>query len=101
VVIIYAGTQGLLDDVEVKDIRAFEDGLYPFMEGSQGQLLADIESKKALDDDLRKRLTGAINEYKQDFKAKLGEKNQQKEQPKEKQKEQPKDQQKQTAGAAA
>src|SRR5579862_2596874 len=75
VVIIYAGTQGLLDDVEVKDIRAFEDGLYPYMDGAQGQLMADIESKKALDDDLRKRLTGAINEYKQDFKAKLEDKN--------------------------
>src|SRR5215469_6822182 len=85
VVIIYAGTQGLLDDLEVKDIRAFEDGLYPYMEGTQGQLLADIESKRALDDDLRKRLTGAINEYKQDFKAKLEDKNKEK----------------QTAGAAA
>ncbi|HEV2577523.1 MAG TPA: F0F1 ATP synthase subunit alpha [Acidobacteriaceae bacterium] len=89
VVIIYAGTQGLLDDVEVKDIRAFEDGLHPYMEGAQSQLLADIEAKKAFDDDLRKRLTGAINEYKQDFKAKLADKNQDK------------DQAKQTAGAAA
>jgi F-type H+-transporting ATPase subunit alpha len=44
------------------------------MEGAQGQLMADIESKKALDDDLRKRLTGAINEYKQDFKDQLAEK---------------------------
>jgi F-type H+-transporting ATPase subunit alpha len=85
VVIIYAGTQGLLDDVEVKNIRAFEDGLYPYMESAQSQLLADIESKKALDDDLRKRLTGAITEYKQDFKAKLEDKGQPK----------------QTAGAAA
>ncbi len=33
VAIIYAGTQGLLDDVEVKDIRAFEDGLYPYHGG--------------------------------------------------------------------
>jgi F-type H+-transporting ATPase subunit alpha len=113
VVIIYAGTQGLLDDVEVKDIRAFEDGLYPYMEGTQGQLLADIESKKALDDDLRKRLTGAINEYKQDFKAKLEdqkkdqdkskdqEKNKDQNKSKDQDKNKEKDQAKQTAGAAA
>ena len=30
VAIIFAGTQGLLDDVEVKDIRAFEDGFYSY-----------------------------------------------------------------------
>src|SRR6202451_2941740 len=56
VVIIYAGTQGLLDDVEVKDIRAFEDGFYSYMDSSASQVLADIEAKKALDDDLRARL---------------------------------------------
>src|SRR5580698_9588358 len=69
VVIIYAGTQGLLDDVEVKDIRAFEDGLYPYMEGAQGQLMADIATKKALDDNLKSRMTEAIKDYKQDFVA--------------------------------
>jgi F-type H+-transporting ATPase subunit alpha len=94
VVIIYAGTQGLLDDVEVKDIRAFEDGLYPYMDAAQSQLLADLESKKALDDDLRKRLTAALNEYKQDFKAKLQDKSKEAAS-------QEKDQAKQTAGAAA
>ncbi|HVG25992.1 MAG TPA: F0F1 ATP synthase subunit alpha [Acidobacteriaceae bacterium] len=73
VAIIYAGTQGLLDNVEVKNIRAFEDGFYPYMESTQSQVLADIESKRSLDDDLRKRLTGAINEYKQDFLAKVNE----------------------------
>jgi F-type H+-transporting ATPase subunit alpha len=69
VTIIFAGTTGLLDDVEVKDIRAFEDGFHPYMESANQQLLADIEAKKALDDDLRKRLTDAIKEYKADFLA--------------------------------
>jgi F-type H+-transporting ATPase subunit alpha len=69
VAIIFAGTQGLLDDVEVKDIRAFEDGFYPYLTSAQAQLLADIESKRALDDDIKKRLTGAINDYKHDFLA--------------------------------
>src|SRR5476649_898791 len=34
VVILYAGVNGLLDDVEVSDLRAFEDGLYPYLESS-------------------------------------------------------------------
>ena len=69
VAIIFAGTQGLLDDVEVKDIRAFEDGFYSYMDSSASQVLAGIESKKALDDDLRKGLKDAITAYKQDFLA--------------------------------
>jgi len=69
VAIIFAGTQGLLDDVEVKDIRAFEDGFYGYMDSAASQVLSDIESKKSLDDDLRQRLKDAINAYKQDFLA--------------------------------
>jgi F-type H+-transporting ATPase subunit alpha len=69
VAILFAGTQGLLDDVEVSDLRAFEDGYYPFLDSAHPDILADITKKKALDDDLRKRMTDAINEYKQDFLA--------------------------------
>jgi F-type H+-transporting ATPase subunit alpha len=69
VAILFAGTQGLLDDVEVSDLRAFEDGFYPYMDSSASQVLADIENKKALDDDLRGRLKDAILAYKQDFLA--------------------------------
>ena len=74
VAILYAGTQGLLDDVEVKDLRAFEDGYYPFLDSAHPDILSDIATKKALDDDLRKRLTDAINEYKKDFLAGLKDK---------------------------
>ena len=71
---IYAGTTGLLDDVEVKDIRAFEDGLYGYLDASAGQVMADLESKKALDDDIKKRLTDAIKDYKASFLASLKDK---------------------------
>src|SRR4051794_27195240 len=67
VAILFAGVNGLLDDVEVADIRAFEDGFYPYLEGSSPAILTDIATKKALDDDLTKRLTDAINEYKRQF----------------------------------
>jgi F-type H+-transporting ATPase subunit alpha len=74
VAILFAGTQGLLDDVEVKDLRAFEDGYYPFLDNTHPDILADIATKKALDDDLRTRLKNAINEYKADFLAGLKDK---------------------------
>ena len=65
--ILFAGTNGLLDDVEVRDIRAFEDGFHPYMQNSQSALLKTLEDKKAFDDDLKKKLTDAINEYKRNF----------------------------------
>src|ERR1700712_4949406 len=69
VAILFAGTQGLLDDVEVRDIRAFEDGFYDYMANAQAQVMTDIEAKKTLDDDIKGRLTDAIKQYKQDFLA--------------------------------
>jgi F-type H+-transporting ATPase subunit alpha len=69
VAILFAGTQGLLDDLEVGDIKAFEAGYYPFLDTSHPDILRDITTKKALDDDLRDRLKRAINEYKADFLA--------------------------------
>ncbi|HEY0307885.1 MAG TPA: F0F1 ATP synthase subunit alpha [Acidobacteriaceae bacterium] len=69
IALLFAGVNGLLDEVEVADLRAFEDGYYPFLEGTHADVLTDIATKKALDDDLRKRLTDAINEYKQIFLA--------------------------------
>jgi F-type H+-transporting ATPase subunit alpha len=67
VIILYAGTQGFLDDVKVADIRAFEDGLYKYLDSAQTGLLNDIATKKVLDDDLKKRISNALDEYKANF----------------------------------
>jgi F-type H+-transporting ATPase subunit alpha len=69
VAILFAGVNGLLDDVEVSGLRAFEDGLYPYLETVQPTILTDIATKKALDDDIKGRLTAAINDYKGNFLA--------------------------------
>jgi F-type H+-transporting ATPase subunit alpha len=74
VVILFAGVNGLLDDVEVADLRAFEDGFYPYLDASAPAILTDIATKKALDDDLKARLTAAIKDYKASFLADLKDK---------------------------
>ena len=74
VAIIFAGVNGLLDDVAVSDLRAFEDGLYPYLESTGSNVLSDIATRKAIDDDLKGRLTAAINDYKSDFLAERKEK---------------------------
>ena len=72
VIILFAGTQGYLDDLKVEQIRAFEDGLYPYLDSGQSQLLNDIATKKALDDDLRNRIHAALKEYKANFLSEHG-----------------------------
>jgi F-type H+-transporting ATPase subunit alpha len=67
VIILYAGTQGFLDDVKVADIRAFEDGLYKYLVSAQTGLLNDIATKKVLDDELKQRISNALDEYKANF----------------------------------
>ncbi len=74
VTIIFAGTNGLLDNVEVKDLRAFEDGFHPYMKSAQADILKTLEDKKSFDDELKKRLTDAINDYKGQFLAGLKDK---------------------------
>jgi F-type H+-transporting ATPase subunit alpha len=70
-VILFAGTQGYLDEFAVTDIRAFEVGLYKYFENAQTALLEDLTNKKALDDDLRAKLHAALKEYAANFKAEL------------------------------
>ena len=70
-VVLFAGTQGYLDDLKVTDIRAFEDGLYKYFATAQQALMADLTQKKQLDDDIRNRLHAALKEYSANFKAEL------------------------------
>jgi len=72
IAIIFAGAQGLLDDMPVDQVRPFEEFLYPFLERKHAALLADIASKKELSDELRERLTGALTEAKTEFSAARG-----------------------------
>jgi F-type H+-transporting ATPase subunit alpha len=64
VMIIYAVTNGFLDDVDVPAIRAWEKGFHEFMAAQHRALGDEIRTKKALADDLTARLRKAIEEYK-------------------------------------
>ena len=64
IVIIFAATEGFLDDIEISELGKFEVGLYSFMEVSKSDLFQEILEKKALDDELRKKLHETIAEFK-------------------------------------
>jgi F-type H+-transporting ATPase subunit alpha len=69
IVIIFAGTQGLLDDLPVEQCSQFEEGLYGFVDTAHGDLWEEIRAKKALDDGLRAKLAAVIQEFKTRFVA--------------------------------
>ena len=69
ILLIFAGTQGHLDDLELSEIRAFELGLYDFVEASHPSLFTDILEKKTLDDELKQNVTDVITEFKERFEA--------------------------------
>lgn len=67
ILIIYAGTNGFLDDLDLSDIRDFEDELYKFLETTRSELVQEIKEKKQLSDEIRSRLDEALNEFKERF----------------------------------
>jgi F-type H+-transporting ATPase subunit alpha len=69
VIIIFAGTQGIVDDLKVEELRAFEKGLYQFMDTAKSALVQKITAEKALSDDLRRDLLAALKEYKEKYLA--------------------------------
>src|SRR5665213_1451769 len=73
-IILFAGTQGYLDQFQVSEIRGFEDGLYSYLASAQSALLEDLGKKKQLDDDIKKRLHDALKEYSENYKATLSDK---------------------------
>ena len=72
VAIIFAGTQGLLDDVPVDAVAAFEEFFYGWLERRQPQILTEIRDKKEISDALRTQLTTAVTEAKAEFVAAKG-----------------------------
>jgi F-type H+-transporting ATPase subunit alpha len=72
VAIIFAGTQGLLDDVPVEEVRNFEEFLYMFLSRQYAALMPEIANKKELTDEMREALAKGINEAKAEFMASRG-----------------------------
>ena len=69
VLIIFAGTRGYLDDLELADLEHFESGLCRFVETSKASIFQELLEKGALDDDLIQKLSAAISEFKERFVA--------------------------------
>ena len=69
VAIIFAATNGYLDEVPVDQVRKFEDDLFRFLESRHPGILSGIAEKKVIDDEAKKGLEDALKEFNKEFAA--------------------------------
>ena len=69
VAVLYAGTRGYLDDVDVAEAIRFGEELVDFMRNQKTEVLAEIIQTQDLGAETEKKLAAAIDEFKAGFKA--------------------------------
>jgi F-type H+-transporting ATPase subunit alpha len=69
VMVIFAGTNGHLDDVDVADIKEWEAGFFTFMKGRHPEVGASIRSEGQITKENEELLAKAISDFKEQFSA--------------------------------
>jgi F-type H+-transporting ATPase subunit alpha len=69
IVIIHAGVNGLLDDVETSALGKFEKEYVAFLKSSKPEILKEIVEKGKLSDELLASMKAAVEEFKKMFTA--------------------------------
>jgi len=64
VMILYAVTNGYLDDVDVKKVGEWEQKFHKYLDLSQKKLLDEIREKKELTDEIEKEIKQAVEDFK-------------------------------------
>ncbi|OQX57010.1 MAG: F0F1 ATP synthase subunit alpha [Helicobacteraceae bacterium 4484_230] len=67
--IIFAGNEGYLDDMDASNVVRFEAELYPFIEASYPAIFESIRSALKIDDETNALMKKAIEEFKATFVA--------------------------------
>ena len=67
IVIIFAGGQGMLDDIPNERVDEFEKGLLGYIDAKHSEMLATIKSAGEISDEINKELRKAIEDYKKGF----------------------------------
>ncbi len=67
VVVIYAGVNGYLDNLEVAQVSAFEQGLLEKVHGSHSEILDAVRAEKELSDTTEAALKKVVDEYAASF----------------------------------
>jgi F-type H+-transporting ATPase subunit alpha len=67
VVVIYAGTNGFVDDYPVGVLGRYEKELLSYMKSRKQDILTELKSAGKLEGDIEKRLRDALTEFAKQF----------------------------------
>jgi F-type H+-transporting ATPase subunit alpha len=67
VVAIYTANEGYLDDIEVEQVKKFEEEFLRYLRTAKSEILETIRTKQTISDELFVDLNKAIDEFKQGF----------------------------------
>jgi F-type H+-transporting ATPase subunit alpha len=67
ILIIFAANQGFLDEYPVAVLRRYENELMSFFDSRKSDLVGELKTKKAMDDELKAKFIAALNEFKKEF----------------------------------
>jgi F-type H+-transporting ATPase subunit alpha len=68
ILIIYAGTNGFVDDLPLTALKKYKQEVYSFVASRHADIFADILKKRELDGELRGKMNQALEEFKGIFK---------------------------------
>ncbi len=69
VLVIFAANNGFVDEYPVNVLKRYESELLTFFDSRKSDLLVELANKKAIDDELKAKITAALNEFKKEFTA--------------------------------
>ncbi len=69
ILIIFAGTNGYVDEYDLSLLPRYEEELYAFMETKHQDIFDELLEKKEIADDLRTRIESALEEFRGIFQA--------------------------------
>jgi F-type H+-transporting ATPase subunit alpha len=67
VLVIFAANNGFVDDYPVNVLKRYESELLAFFDSRKSDLLVELKNKKAIDDELKAKITAALNDFKKEF----------------------------------
>jgi F-type H+-transporting ATPase subunit alpha len=71
VVVIWAASNGYVDDLPVENVRHFEGELLKYLDNAGGPLLSAIREKRQITDEVKALLGSTLDEFKKRFRAQV------------------------------
>ncbi len=66
---ILAGTQGILDPLEIEHVRPWEEEMHRAFQNEHPEVLTEIREKKEISNELRETILGAMRQVREDYVA--------------------------------